>query len=1082
MNSYAETRLALDVGTNSIGWALYSLDDKGQPCALINVGVRIFPDGREPRTGDSLATQRRIPRGQRRRRDRFLRRQKSFMRQLIRIGLMPEEETARKLLQQLDPWRIRKTALDRQVPLHELGRAFFHLNQRRGFQSNRKAERKDGNSGKIKSAIENFEAEMEGRHRTVGEALFSRIEQGKSEGQKGTARARLRGKGVKASYDFYISRAMIVDEFDQLWAKQRGYYPDILTDGNYQALRDILTYQRPLKPPIIGKCSLEPDEERAPRAMPSSQLFRLYEEVNHLRLKALADRTIRALTREERDILTDYLSTRKEAKFRTLRQQILGRENRDTFVFTLEESGIRKKAIGNYTGSRMAHKKGFGHAWKSIPLEEQNTIIKMLLDMEDEQELREWLKNSYQLTDHKVDYLANVGLEEGYIRFSQKALGKILPPLMNDWDSEANQPLSYDKAVKAAGYSDHRAFQPGLYEELPYYGEILWRYTQDAPGATNADEIQYGRITNPTVHIGLNQIRKLTNAIIDRYGRPLQIHVELARELKANAKKKALMRTANRENQERNEKLNKRLVETFKETPNAENRLRLKLFDELTPLNRRCPYSGDVIRTSRLFTNDYQIDHILPFSKTLDDSYNNKLLVTRQANADKRDRDVHTFATLTPGYDWEDMMARVKDLPYHKRKRFEENALNDWLQSRGGFKYDGANFLQRQLTDTAYLSRVAKTYLESICPTVLSLPGHLTFLLRGKWGLNRILSSHNGKNRHDHRHHAVDAVIIGVIDRSLLQRISTLTGRHEVNGERLLENLDTAVPWPSFHADVSDQIKRMIVSHKPDHNPQARLHESTAYGIVSGPDERGAYLSRYTVELTALKSPKDLKLLENERLYTALSGALNELNGKAFNEALTRCIGKTIDGATIPAKVRIQRKISGITVPLRGTAISPRSDRRPAYPAKLYKGGSNYCYEIYIGEKNRWHGDLISTFVANQASYRAFMYDQNGWIRPEYRKMTFEGKPLIMRLIRNDTVAIEEKGQRRIMRVTVITEGKISLAEHQEANIDARNRDKNDPFSYIVKSPGALKNLKARRVFVDLLGYVKDPGVSRKEQ
>ena len=131
-------RLGLDLGTNSIGWAMLALNENNEPHKIIDAGVRIFSDGRDPQSKEPLAVARRIARGARRRRDRFLARKEKLMNYLIKIGLMPEDELERKKLELLNPYKLRTKALDQALQPYELGRAIFHLNQRRGFKSNRK--------------------------------------------------------------------------------------------------------------------------------------------------------------------------------------------------------------------------------------------------------------------------------------------------------------------------------------------------------------------------------------------------------------------------------------------------------------------------------------------------------------------------------------------------------------------------------------------------------------------------------------------------------------------------------------------------------------------------------------------------------------------------------------------------------------------------------------------------------------------------------------------------------------------------------------------------------------------------------
>lgn len=208
-------RLALDIGSNSIGWAIFLLrraHDNGRfyPYAIVRAGSRVFPDGRHPKSKESNAVERRVARGHRRRRDRYLRRRSSMLRQLVKYGFFPKSLAERKALVQLDPFELRARGLDHELTPEEFGRALFHINQRRGFKSNRKTDSKDTDSGVMKQAITAFKEKLkkEGA-RTVGEMLYKRIQEGLP------ARARLRtyvipqangrNSNVK-SYDLYIDR------------------------------------------------------------------------------------------------------------------------------------------------------------------------------------------------------------------------------------------------------------------------------------------------------------------------------------------------------------------------------------------------------------------------------------------------------------------------------------------------------------------------------------------------------------------------------------------------------------------------------------------------------------------------------------------------------------------------------------------------------------------------------------------------------------------------------------------------------------------------------------------------------------
>ena len=479
-------RLALDLGTNSIGWAVFRLhkkpeDKRDQPAELIRVGSRIFPDGRHPKTGGSLGAKRREPRSQRRHRDRYLQRRTKLINCLQRNGLFPTlGSAAARALQTQNPYELRADGLDDPLSPHQLGRALFHLNQRRGFKSNRKADNKDDDSGKIKQGIKTLTDDMYENHiRTVGEALYQRLERNEP------TRTRLQGKGAKASYPFYIGRDMVEGEFEALWKEQHSYHPELLTDELHDELHHIIFHQRDLKPPPVGRCTLEPDQERAPKALLSAQRFRLYQEVNHLRLIHTETGEEINLSRPQRDTLATYLEKRKIGKYIDLRKQLFGKTGHAAYSFTIELSSMGRTSLpGNTTNPTLANKKAFGKAWYQLDDATQSEIVTRLLNLEsetDSQAFIQWLCSELQLSKTNATYVAeNVHLESGHLRVCEQAINKVLPHLQNGWDDKKNQPYTYDQAVRAAGYDDHRIQAPDqLLTELPYYGEILWRHCQD---------------------------------------------------------------------------------------------------------------------------------------------------------------------------------------------------------------------------------------------------------------------------------------------------------------------------------------------------------------------------------------------------------------------------------------------------------------------------------------------------------------------------------------------------------------------------------------------------------------------------
>lgn len=1028
-------RLGLDLGTNSIGWCLLNLNSQGEPDRLIRLGARIFPDGRDPQSGTSLAVDRRLARQMRKRRDRFLRRRGRFLAALVCHGLIPADVAERKKLVELDPYTLRKRGLDEPLSLPELGRALFHLNQRRGFRSNRKVDKDaDDESGKIRSAV-TVTREMLKRDnaRTVGEWLARRHE------RREPVRARLRGLGAKATYDLYVDRDMIAQEFDELWKEQSAHHPNALTDAARAELRDILLYQRPLKPVRPGRCTFEPDDDRAPLALPSNQRFRIYQELNNLRILG-EGLTETVLTLEQRDTIAADLLCRKERNFDQIRRAL---KLPATTRFNLE-SEKRKKLKGCATAAVLGHKTRFGAAWHKLPLARQDEVVEKLLATESEAEMTAWLERECGLPTDAARAVANAGLPDGYGRLGRKALSKILPKL-------TDSVITYDTAVKTAGYVSHSDFYTGeIRDVLPYYGKALERHIGFGTGEPeHPDEKRYGRIANPTVHIGLNQLRKLVNAIIEEYGHPDEVIIEVARDLKLSYAKRREIEEEQAKRQEQNDEYRRKLAELGL-PDNAENILRLRLWTELNPsdpADRRCPFTGEPISLTKLFSPEVEIEHLLPFARTLDDSIANKTISLRRANRDKgNNTPFEAFGHSPPGYDWTTILERAQPLPANKRWRFAENAMERYLR-------DEKDFLARHLNDTAYLSRIAKEYLSAICPParIWVTPGRLTALLRAKWGLNSILSDTDRKQRNDHRHHAIDAVVIAVTDRALLKRVADAAGRaHDTGLERLLSNMPQ--PWNGFREAVESAIERTVVSYKPDHGHQDKLHNETAYGFVEQPDGDGIARVVHRVNLADLK-PGHLKAdaedgVRDLVLRKQLCEAIGDVTDTEFKKRLL-----AFSERTGMRRVRVTERLTVISI--------------PDSPFKSYKGDSNYAFEVYRDEKGRWQRNIVTTYEANQVKPPERLRD---------RRFALNDRPLVMRLCKNDLIAIEENGARRIMLVVKFGWDRVTLAEHQEANTRERNDDKNDSFKYKDCGVSTLFELKARRVFIDLLGRVLDPG------
>lgn len=1073
-------RLGVDLGSNSLGWAALELsegDGRPTPLGLLDCGVRIFSDGRNPKDMQSNAAKRRGPRGARKNRDRGKRRQTRLMRQLVACGLMPDTEVGRKALEggkhtplaDSDPWILRARALNEKLTPHQFGRALFHLHQRRGFKSNRKTDRDSSESGKVYDATVRTRQKLaEEGARTLGE-LFGRPRletlQHNARAAKGArrpqplARVRKFGEGAKWQYEYYPTRELILDEFDQLWAAQKQHFPDLLTEQARVGLRDTIEWQNPLKSPPVGRCTLIPDEPRAPKALPSVQRARIFQEVNALCVMP-AGKAREPLSSGQRLMIAGRLLHPTNKTARVTFDQIRRLKELSLYDSFNTESDKRNFLTGDETAARLMQEDRWGPSWFDLDVETQDVIVDRLIDEEDPERLVAWLCESYGLDEERAQSVANCSLPMGYGNLSRKAISAILPYLE---DGKA----VYSEAVKKAGLGHHSQFATGevFDKALPYYGAVLERSVAFGTGEPDdPDEKRFGKIANPTVHVALNQIRAVVNDLLKRFGPPAQIVVELARDLPLSAKGRSELDSKQKQNQDANDERRKELgklgvADTY------ENRMRLRLYEELEPLGKRCVFSGQHIPLSELFTANVEIEHILPFSRTFDDSFSNKTLSLRQANRDKNNQTPYeAFGHSPAGYDWEEISKRSAELSPATRWRFAPDAMDRYESEAEGF-------LARQLTDTQYVSRIAKAYLETIyggqgyagsTNNVWVVTGRLTADLRWTWGLDSVLHGHNlpmpeiqKKNRLDHRHHAIDAIVVACTDRAQLKAASDQAQRQESQfDERLLA--DMPPPWPDFRDDVAEKVRGLIVSHKPDHGIQDAMHNDTAYGIPKGaagaPDKKGVrtVVTRKPLDSSAFNTSADLEKIRDEIIRRKLRESTEGLSGAAFKSALIAA-GAAMNPPVY--KVRIHDRLKVVLI----------HDKR-GVPYKAYKGDGNYCYDIWQNEKGKWAGEVISTFDAYQLSR-----EKTDWWKARVGR---DNQPLIMRLRKGDMLQLTHEGREMIVQVAKFSAGKIALAEHFEANVDARTRDKQSGLKYIFKSPGSLQTSSAKQVTLSPSGVL----------
>lgn len=1041
--------LALDLGTSSIGYAVFALEDSSPFGHLIDAGVRIFPNGRDQKTQEPLAVARRKARGMRRNRDRGQNRIRRLVRELIEYGLLPADKAERDaVFANIDPYAARAKAVDNPVDAYLLGRAIFHIGRRRGFKSNRLSG--EGEESAFKEKIDDLRQKLGGR--TLGQYLFTCSEANRQLRANGRPIEQKIVRFRNGEADFYPDRQMYQDEFARIREVQGNRH---LTDIQWDALQETAFWQWPLKPVPKGKCRYYPEEPRASSALPAAQRFRIYQEVNNLRFISQGEEY--GLDERQRLALYEALDKSQSGKaFKTIRQ--LKDEHKSPYFptdaeFNLDVAGRGEKLLGNPTVFALRKQEHLGKLADSLDEDKLNDLVAFLIDpittrnshdvVMETSEVEARLRNMLPgLPDENIHALIRMRFKRDTVAVSRKFLDQINPVLKRG--------LIYSDAVetlaKELGVDWHHSLsQHDEHELLPYYGKILrdsvWGSEPDAdkgkaPDERDDDAFHYGKIANPTVHVALNQLRRVVNEVIGKHsGKPAKIHVELTRDLKSSKEARARIQSQIKKNQAHKDEIAKRLKEDHGiEHPHREDFQKYMLWEELdTKSGRLSIFSGRPISAHQLFNGEVEVEHIIPFRRCYDDGMVNKTLAFRGENQRKGNR---TPAEV-PDFDQEAMLRRAlaafRSGP--KFERFKPGAFEK-------FYGEGQHMLERQLNDTRYISRIAAQYLRCLFPQdknpVVSVNGRMTAALRRVWDLNHLKVKDTPEYRQDHFHHVIDAFVVGLTSRHLINQLSHERGNIEQTEDNLHEFLKHRVPDIGPLRQQLWQFKdTVIASYKADHTQSGSMFNDTAYGIrqdgkqtfgltrkavnalsydevfqVCGKGHR-QQLVRYLVGGQDVDSPKALKDL---------------LDKKAFEKKLA-----AFSDATGIRKFRVRVPNNSIK-------------RIESAPYKGY-GKNSYAYcDVWMiphkkdNETGEWISRYEGTFVAyaEVADYRGNPkrpVDKKGRAHPAAKRL--------MRIYKQDNVRLIDKltGEATVMRVAGYSTGnnKLDMQPNRQAEAQGQN-------------------------------------------
>lgn len=909
MKEVSSYGLGLDQGVASIGWSIVLLNDRGEAIGVERLGVHLFEAGTE---GDiergrdaSRAGPRRLARQARKQYRRRVLRKKRLLRWLQELGLMPPGDISKaegrdKLLKDLDddlrrtweanpaidhrlrqllPYRLRAAGLARRLEPFELGRALYHLAQRRGYLSNRRtlgaseepklpvagqsptADEARGNRGSavgkgnpvppsgkgleetpssggegekaggkedpgvVRAAIIELQRQMQGAGCKTLAEYFATLD------PAGTLGDRLRGR--------WTAREMFLEEFGRLMAVQAAFHPG-LTTAIQRKLHRAIFFQRPLQSAshLIGKCALVKGAKRCPLGHRLAQRFRHLQRVNDLVIR-LPDFTRRGLTLEERERLLGALDRQGEIAFSTLKQKAWFGLPKGS-MFNLEEGG-EKKLVGNRTEAKC--RRIFGdERWDRMTDAEKDAVVHDLIVFEKPSALANRGRKVWALGDDAARAFGECVLEPGFAAHSKEALSRLVPRME---------------------------------EGTPYASAVKDEFKKGVDGSAEVHDLlppvekALGSLRNPAVTRALTELRKLVNAVVRKYGKPAWIRLELARDLKRARKDRARLSDEMRARERQREAAKARMLkEAGVANPTRSDVERVLLAEEC---GWTCPYTGRTFGMAEVIGRHPQVDveHIWPLSRSLDDSFLNKTLCFVEENRAKGNRTPYE-AYSQQGERWAAILERVGrfkgDAARIKRERFAERDIPE-------------GFAQRHLAETRKIGAESAAYLgllfggeidQAHKRRVFVTTGGLTAHLRREWHLNGILDTEGEKTRDDHRHHAVDALVVALTDPGAVARLQKAAEEAGRVGRRLFAPVEE--PWANFVAEVRAKVEAINVSHRQSRRVSGSLHAATNYSKPIGPSgER-----RVRKELAKL-TPNDIPRIVDAKVRKAVEDRIREL-------------------------------------------------------------------------------------------------------------------------------------------------------------------------------------------------------------
>ena len=958
--------IGLDMGITSVGFATMMLGEKDEPCRILRMGSRIFDAAENPKDGSSLAAPRRENRGMRRRLRRKRFRKEQIRNLIIEYGIMTEDEINgiyNSKIDLSDIYAIRSEALDRLLNKEEFVRFLIHLSQRRGFKSNRKVDAQDKKSdtGKLLTAVNSNKALMEEKgYRTIGEMLYKdeRFAQFK--------------RNKADDYSNTFARTEYEEEIRKVFQAQQQLGNPFADDEMLEKYLTIYLSQRSFDDgpgkgspyggnqieKMIGKCTLEPEEKRAAKAAYSFEYFNLLTKVNSIKILSVDDK--RTLNNDERQRIIKLAFAKKTFSYASLRKELkLSDSERFNISYSADDKTIdetEKKTKFSFLTAYHTFAKAYGNAFAGWNPEKKNRLAYALTAFKNDDKISEYL-SAHDFDNAEIEIALTLPSFSKWGNLSEKALNKLIPYL--------EQGMLYSEACAAAGYN----FKADDTDKRMY----LPTHENDAP--------ELGDIKNPVVRRTVSQTIKVINALIRERGEsPCFVNIELARELSKSKDERNKIEKGQKENQAKNDRIMERLKNEFGLlSPTGQDLIKLKLWEEQDGI---CPYSLKPIRIARLFEPGYvDIDHIIPYSLSFDDTYNNKVLVMSSENRQKGNRIPMQYLE---GKRRDNFRLWVDASNLSRRKK--QNLMKEILTED-----DLSGFKKRNLQDTQYLSRFMLNFLKKYLQTapnstgrkntIQAINGAATSYVRKRWGIQKIRE--NGDT-----HHAVDAVVIACITNGMIRRISEYAKfkENELLHPETNEYLDIDYrtgevinrfppPYPYFKDELmmrcsedparvlhekplpnyttDEDVQPIFVSRMPRHKVKGSAHKET----IRKPYTQGG--QEYTISKVPLTSLK-LKGGEIENyfnpysdllLYNALKARLSSFGGDAKKAFETPFYKPKSDGSQGPLvkKVKVMEKAT-LTVPVQNKTAVADNGSMVRVDVFFVEGDGYYLVPIYVAD------------------------------------------------------------------------------------------------------------------------------------